>query len=80
MNKNEREVLSNRIIGACIEVHKELGPGLVEPAYEYCVMEELHSQGMRASNQVLLPVYYKGKKLDKYFKVDVLVEDEIILS
>jgi GxxExxY protein len=80
MNKEERENLSNRIIGACIEVHRQLGPGLLEAVYEYCLMEELTGRGMRAESQVGLPVVYKGKQLDKDFKVDVLVEDEIILE
>jgi len=80
MEKEEREKLSSRIIGACIEVHKELGPGLVEPVYEYCVLDELHRQGMNAKNQVSLPIFYKGKKLNKYFNVDILVENEIILE
>jgi GxxExxY protein len=80
MTKDEREKLSNKIIGACIEVHRELGPGLLEAVYEYCLMEELRSLGVHAQSQVSLPVRYKGKQLDKDFKVDVLVENEIILE
>ena len=80
MNKEERESLSNKIIGASIEVHKQLGPGLLEAVYENCLLEELKAMGIRAESQVGLPVVYKGKQLDKDFKVDVLVEDEIILE
>ena len=69
MIREEREKLSNRIIGACIEVHRELGPGLLETVYESCLMEELKTLGVHAQSQVSLPVKYKGKLLDKDFKV-----------
>ena len=72
--------LSKYIIGAAIEVHKELGPGLLESVYEACTVEELESRGLRVKNQVSLPVVYKGKKLGKEFVLDLLVEDEIIVE
>ncbi len=74
MNKEDREKLSGKIIGSCIEVHRELGPGLLEAVYECCLMEELKTLDIHAASQVSLPVKYKGKQLDKEFKVDVLVE------
>jgi GxxExxY protein len=74
MNRDERERLSSKIIGACIEVHRELCPGLLEAVYEYCLMEELSRLGIHADNQVSSPVIYEGKQLDKDFKVDVLVD------
>lgn len=80
MTLAERNELTGRIIAACIEVHKELGPGLLESVYEACLMEELPNHNIRARNQVDLPIYYKGKKLNKEFKVDVLAEEEIILE
>lgn len=72
--------LSKYIIGAAIEVHKELGPGLLESVYEACMVEELESRGLRVKSQVTLPVIYKDKKLDKEFVLDLLVEDEIIVE
>jgi GxxExxY protein len=80
MSREEREKLSKRIIGACIQVHKRLGPGLLESVYEACVMDEFPLHGIHARSQVDLPIIYRGRKLDKKFKVDVLVEDEIILE
>lgn len=80
MTREERNELTSRIVGACIEVHKELGPGLLESVYEACLIEEFPRHGIKARNQVDLPIFYKGKKLDKKFKVDVLVEEELILE
>ena len=80
LTKETYNHLSNYIIGAAIEVHKELGPGLLESVYETCMVEELESRGLRVKNQVPLPVFYKGKKLDKEFVLDLLVEDEIIVE
>ena len=78
--KETYNYLSKYIIGAAIEVHKELGPGLLESVYEDCMVEELESRGLRVKNQVPLPVFYKGEKLDKEFVLDLLVEDEIIVE
>ena len=61
MTKEERDILSNRIIGAAIEVHKELGPGLLESVYEACLMDELKGRGISAQSQVYLPIHYKAK-------------------
>ena len=80
MIREAREKLSNQIIGVCIEVHKQWGPGLLESVYEACIMKEFTLHGIPARNQVVLPIIYKGKKLDKEFKVDVLVEEEIVLE
>jgi GxxExxY protein len=52
--------LTRRVIGAAIEVHRELGPGLLESVYEYCLAKELRLRGIGFKEQVLLPVYYKG--------------------
>jgi GxxExxY protein len=72
--------LSNRIIGAAIEVHKALGPGLLESAYEECLCEELDLGGLKYVRQVPLPVYYKRRKLDCGYRLDVVVENAIILE
>jgi len=72
--------LSSKIIGAAIEVHKALGPGLLESAYEQCLCHELNLRGLSYERQKLLPVNYKGKNLDCGYRLDIVVEDEIILE
>ena len=74
------EDLTNRIIGAAIEVHKELGPGLMESAYEECLCHELRLRGIQFERQVPLPVEYKGLKLECGYRLDVVVEDAAILE
>ena len=80
MTKEEYNRLSHRIIGAAIEVHRELGPGLLESVYEECLYEELKLQGFRVERQLELPVIYKGRELDKKFRMDLVVEDKIVLE
>jgi len=72
--------LAYNIIGAAIEVHKELGPGLLESVYEECLLAELRLRHMKVVKQVPVPINYKGIELDKLFYVDLLVEDEIIIE
>lgn len=72
--------LSNRVIGCAIEVHRELGSGLLESTYEQCLAHELSLSGIKFRIQHPLPVEYKGTRLDCGYRVDVLVEDEIILE
>ncbi len=72
--------LSGKIIKAALEVHKEIGPGLLESVYEYCLIDELSSKNIIAEGQVYIPLYYKGKDLKKDFRIDVLVENEIIIE
>jgi GxxExxY protein len=78
--REEYEKLGKMILDCAFEVHKELGPGLLESIYEECLCEEIRNKGMKVENQVYLPVYYKGKELDKYFRIDILVEDIIALE
>ena len=80
MSELEYNNISSRIIKAAIEVHKELGAGLLESVYEYCLLEELAHNGLSAKRQVQLPLCYKGRELDKEFMIDILVEDKIILE
>jgi len=68
------------IIGAGIEVHRQLGPGLLESAYEECLCHELHLRGMDFKRQVDLPVLYKGLKLDCGYKIDLIVQNEVVLE
>ena len=72
--------LSSKIIGAAIEVHKTLGPGLLESAYEQCLCHELNLLGLSFESQKPLPVEYKGKRLDCGYRLDVVVENAIILE
>ncbi|MFK7771646.1 MAG: GxxExxY protein [Saprospiraceae bacterium] len=80
MTQEKLNELASRIIGAAIEVHKQTGPGLLESVYEACLIEELKMMGIKAEQQVKLPIIYKGKELEKYYVVDILVENEIILE
>ena len=72
--------LSNKIIGAAIEVHKTLGPGLLESAYEQCLCHELNLRGISFERQKELPVVYKQEKLDCGYRLDILAEEAIILE
>jgi GxxExxY protein len=74
------EELTEEILGAAIEVHKTLGPGLLESAYEECLCHELSLRGLRFRRQVELPVEYKGLKLDCGYRLDIVVEDAVILE
>jgi GxxExxY protein len=72
--------LSSKIIGAAIEVHKALGPGLLESAYEKCLCHELKLCELSFENQKPLPLVFKGKKLDCGYQLDIVVENTIILE
>ncbi|MFH0962976.1 MAG: GxxExxY protein [Planctomycetota bacterium] len=72
--------LSNRVIGCAIEVHRLLGPGLLESTYEQCLARELELNGIEFKLQHPLPVTYKGVRLDCGYRADILVNDEIILE
>lgn len=67
--------LTYRVIGCAIEVHKHLGPGLIESVYEKCFLKELGLRGIRHKNQYWVPVNYKGLMCDTELRLDVLVED-----
>lgn len=72
--------LSSKIIGAAIEVHKILGPGLLESAYEECLCHEFGLQGLLFEKQKQLPVVYKGRNLDCGYRLDIVVESVIIIE
>jgi GxxExxY protein len=72
--------LTSKIIGAGIEVHKTVGPGLLESAYEECLCHELQQRKLKFKRQTPLPIIYKGKKLDCGYRLDVLVEDKVIVE
>ena len=77
--RQENEI-SGKIIGAAIEVHKMLGPGLLESAYEECLCRELHLRGIEFERQVPLPLNYKGIDIDCSYRLDSLVEDKVIVE
>ena len=74
------EELTGAIIGAAIKVHDELGPGLLESAYEACLCHELTKRGLRFRCQVELPVIYDGHRVDCGYRVDVLVDETVIVE
>ena len=81
MQENDRlDQISRRIIGAAIEVHRHLGPGLLESAYQSCLAFELNQLGLKVEEQKPLTVVYKQVKLDCGYRLDMVVEDEVILE
>ena len=77
MTENE---LSEKIIGCAIEVHKLLGPGLLESAYLECLLYELQKAGFKAEKQKALPLIYKEVKLDAGYRLDLIVENKVIIE
>jgi len=75
-----RDPLTERVIGLAIEVHKTLGPGLLESVYEDCLCHELRTHGIEHQRQLALPVSYKGLRLDAGFKIDAVVERRLVLE
>ena len=80
MEKHVMEYYAKQIVNAGYRVHKELGPGLMESVYQFCFMEELRIRGIKANQEVFQPLYYRGNKLNKDFRLDILVENEIIIE
>ena len=72
--------LTEQIIGSAIEVHRPLGPGLLESAYEECLCHELSLHGLQFERQKLLPLEYKGIKLDCGYRLDIIVENKVVLE
>jgi GxxExxY protein len=72
--------LTRSIIGSAIEVHKELGPGLLESTYEACLFYELNQKGLFVEKQKILPVKYKGIELEIGYRIDLLVENQVLIE
>ena len=72
--------ITEKIIGCAIEVHKQLGPGLLESAYEECLFYELINKGLNVKKQLALPLVYKEIKLDAGYRIDLLVENKVIIE
>lgn len=80
MESQKIENYAKQLVNAFYQVHKELGPGMLESVYLFCIMIELKLKGINAEQEVLLPLYYRGNKLNKGFRIDILVENEIIIE
>ena len=75
-----RDAITARVIGAAMEVHSALGPGLLESAYEKCLSLELTARGLAHRRQVELPIHYKGVQVDGAYRLDLVVEDHVIVE
>jgi len=80
MTKKDVDSLTHEIIGAAIEVHRELGPGLLESVYEKCLIHLLRKKGMNVKSQMKVPLVFRGMPLDLELKCDVLVNDCIVVE
>jgi len=74
------DLIARQVVDAAYQVHVALGPGLLESVYEECLAHELNLRGIKVARQVALPAVYKGKKLEAGFRVDLLVEDELVVE
>lgn len=72
--------LSNKVIGCAIEVHKQLGPGLLESAYQECLYYELIKAGLNVQKEKPMPIVYKEVKLDHGYRIDLLVENKLVIE
>jgi len=77
MDENE---LSHRVIGLCIKIHRNLGPGLLESAYEEVMCYELTKSGLRYERQIGLPLVYQGVQMNMAYRLDVVVENKLVLE
>lgn len=80
IQRMERDALTEKIIGCAIEVHRAFGPGLLESAYEHCLGYELSLNNIPFRLQVPVPIEYKGTNLDCGYRIDVLVDEQVILE
>ena len=80
MTQNEYNNLAKEIVDSCFHVHKELGPGLLESAYEYALLKEFDLRNIIAKQQVQVKLFYKGYDTGKCYAIDILVENEIVIE
>ena len=80
LTRNELDILSKEIVDACLTVHKLMGPGLLESVYELCLLKEFELRNISAVSQKVIPLVYKKFELSKGYKIDLLVENEIVLE
>lgn len=80
MTKDQYEHFAKQIFESALEVHRIMGPGLLESVYEYCLWKELNMRSIFAERQVPVPLFYKNEDLGKEYRIDILVEKEIIIE
>jgi GxxExxY protein len=80
LEEGRHRKLSGVVIGACVEVHRHLGPGLLESAYETCLVHELEMVGLEVERQRVIPLRYKGLLVDGGYRVDLIVEGRLIVE
>ena len=80
ISQEELDTISYKIIGLAIEVHKQLGPGLLESAYQECLYYEIMNSGLSVEKQKALPIIYKDIKLDHGYRIDLLIENKIVIE
>ena len=80
MKREQLEALGKQIVDVAFQVHKELGPGLLESAYERCMMFEFLERGLHVERQKKLSIIYKGNSIDGGYRLDLIVENEIIIE
>jgi GxxExxY protein len=76
----DQDQLTEKIIGAAMKVHSALGPGLLESAYQACLVYELKKQELAVKAEVILPLVYEGVEVDAGYRLDILVEDQVIVE
>lgn len=79
-SRNRLDAITYKIIGLAIEVHKQLGPGLLESAYQECLYYEIVNAGLTVERQKVLPIVYKDIKLDHGYRIDLLIENTIVIE
>jgi GxxExxY protein len=79
-SRDKLDALTYKIIGLAIEVHKQLGPGLLESAYQECLYYEIINSGLIAEKEKVLPIIYKDIKLDHGYRIDLLIENTIVIE
>jgi len=80
MDREELELLAKESVDCIFRVHSALGPGLLESAYQACLTHELEKRGHKVSNEVLLPIHYDGLKIEKAYRVDMLINDALLIE
>jgi GxxExxY protein len=80
MTKTETDVVSGQIVDSAIKVHSAVGPGLLESAYETCLSSELRERGLDVQSQVAVPLVYRGRTIEMAYRIDLLVEDTIVVE
>jgi GxxExxY protein len=74
------QAISYTVIGLAIEVHRQLGPGLLESAYQECLFYEIKKAGLQVEKEITLPIIYKEIKLDQGYRIDLLVENKLVIE